>query len=99
MSRILLRPQAHEDLVEIGIYIELDSPRLADEFVALIESKISVLAEHPQMGRVREEGRLAGLNLRSHPVGNYLIFYRAIPDGVEVVRILHGNRNLGVIEF
>jgi len=33
-------------------------------------------------------------SLRSFPVGNYLIFYRPITDGVEVVRMLHGAREL-----
>jgi toxin ParE1/3/4 len=28
--------------------------------------------------------------LRSLPVGKYLIFYTLIPDGIEVVRLLHG---------
>ena len=32
--------------------------------------------------------------LRSLPLGNYIIFYRPIDDGIEVVRILHGARDL-----
>jgi toxin ParE1/3/4 len=28
------------------------------------------------------------------PLGNYIIFYRPIDDGIEVVRILHGARDL-----
>jgi toxin ParE1/3/4 len=32
--------------------------------------------------------------LRSLPVGNYLIFYLPIPDGIEVVRVLPGMRDI-----
>jgi toxin ParE1/3/4 len=35
-----------------------------------------------------------GSGLRSFPVGNYLVFYRTVPDGIELVRLLHGARDL-----
>jgi toxin ParE1/3/4 len=35
--------------------------------------------------------------LRSSPVGSYLILYRQVAAGVEVVRVLHGARNLRAI--
>jgi plasmid stabilization system protein ParE len=28
------------------------------------------------------------------PVGNYLIFFRPIQDGIEVIGVLHGKRNI-----
>jgi toxin ParE1/3/4 len=43
------------------------------------------------MGRLREELRPG---LRSSSVGNYLILYRPIPEGIAVFRILHGARDL-----
>lgn len=30
--------------------------------------------------------------LRTFPVGNYLILYRQIDDGAEIVRVVHGAR-------
>jgi toxin ParE1/3/4 len=33
-------------------------------------------------------------NLRSFPVGNTIIFYRALPDGVEVVRVMNGRQDI-----
>ena len=33
-------------------------------------------------------------DLRYHPVGNYLLLYRMVAGGVEVVRVVHGARNL-----
>jgi toxin ParE1/3/4 len=32
--------------------------------------------------------------LRYHPVGNYLLLYRVIADGIELVRVVHGARDL-----
>ena len=32
--------------------------------------------------------------LRSIPHGNYLIFYRLMNNGIEIVRVLHGSRDL-----
>lgn len=44
-------------------------------------------------GLGRQESKLAP-NLRSFPLGNYLIFYRPIEDGIAVVRVLHGARDI-----
>jgi toxin ParE1/3/4 len=43
------------------------------------------------IGRARPELRP---DLRSFPYGAYLILYRAIDDGVEIVRVVHAARNL-----
>ena len=37
--------------------------------------------------------------VRSFPVGNYLIFYRETGQGIEIIRVLHGARNLDFIDF
>lgn len=46
------------------------------------------------MGRLRDE---LTEGLRSFPVGRYVIFYRIVQDGVEIVRVLHGARDLDSI--
>jgi toxin ParE1/3/4 len=52
------------------------------------------LAGHPNLGRSRDE---LEEGIRSFPVGKYVIFYRVIPAGVEIVRVLHGSRDLNAI--
>jgi toxin ParE1/3/4 len=37
--------------------------------------------------------------IRSFPLGNYLIFFVEERDGIKIVRVLHGARNLETIEF
>lgn len=46
------------------------------------------------MGRSRPE---LGPEIRSFPVGRYVIFYLPLPKGIEVVRVLHGSRDVGAI--
>ena len=46
------------------------------------------------MGRLRNE---VAPFLRSFPVKNYLIFYRPIDEGIEIVRILHGSQDIETI--
>jgi len=87
MPFIVQRPQAITDLAEIWDFIADDSEGRADTFIDLLDRKIHTLARRPNIGRAREE-------LRSFPVGRYIIFYRAISKGIEIVRVLHGARDL-----
>ncbi|MEG3934909.1 type II toxin-antitoxin system RelE/ParE family toxin [Microcoleus sp. T2B6] len=38
------------------------------------------------------EELLAGLH--SFPIGNYVVFYREIENGIDVIRVLHGSRDI-----
>lgn len=66
----------------------------ADSTLAKLESKFQLLAQFPSSGKVRDE-LLAGL--RSYPAGDFIIFYRLVEKTVEVVRVLHGRRDIDVI--
>jgi toxin ParE1/3/4 len=91
MAVIIKRPLAELDLLDIWEFIAENSPDRADEFLDRLEGKLQTLALHPGMGKRREE-LLAGL--RSFPMGNYVVFYREIDDGIDVIRILHGSRDI-----
>ena len=82
---------ARSDLDEIWSYIAQDNPDIADGFVRSLISRFPMLAEMPEAGRQREE---LAPELRSFAIGNYVIFYRPIENGVEIVRVLHGARDL-----
>jgi toxin ParE1/3/4 len=91
MAIILKRPRAEADLFEIWDYIADDSETRADDFIDSVSRKFAILAERPNIGRYRGE---LGENIRSFPVGRYVIYYQPVQDGIEVVRILHGARDL-----
>jgi toxin ParE1/3/4 len=45
----------------------------------------------PAMGRNRQE---LAPSLRSFPVGKYVIYYRSIEEGIQIIRVLHGARDI-----
>jgi toxin ParE1/3/4 len=91
VPRIVVRPRASADLAEIWAFIAEDSIKHADKFAALIDGHFQGLARRPQMGRSRSE---LAPDLRSFPVGQYVIFYLPLPKGIEIVRVLHGARDI-----
>ncbi len=91
MSRYRLTPAATQDLHEIGDFISENDPVIAFRIVDEIEMKCQALARMPEMGRARNE---LAPNLRSMKSGKYLIFYRPTDDGVEIIRVAHGSRDL-----
>lgn len=91
MSRVLKAPAAIDDLLEIWLYIAQDNRAAADALIDTIDSKCGILAEHPHMGRRRTE---LGSDLHSFAEGRYVVFYRVRSGGIEVVRVLHGARDI-----
>lgn len=91
MSRCDFRPAAEEDLESIADYIAEDNPSRAVTFVQELRKKCRLLAEMPKSAPARPE---LGSNIRSRPTGNYVIYYRPVSDGIEIIRILHGRRDV-----
>ena len=91
MSTVVVRPRALADLAEIWAYIADDSPDQADAFVDLMDSKFQALSRRPGVGRRRPE---LAPDIRSLAVGRYVVFYLPLSRGIEVVRVLHGSRDV-----
>ncbi len=91
MARVVFALVAEQDLDEIEAHVAEDNPTAAEGLVDSFQEKCTLLATHPEMGRARPE---LGKNLRSFPVGNYLIVYRPMSDGIEVARVLSGARDI-----
>lgn len=96
MPAIVKRPRAKTDLAEIWDYIADDSEARADDFVDRIDKKLHTLAQQPGLGRLRDE---LAADLRSFPIGRYVVFYRPLPRGVEIVRVLHSARDFNTDFF
>jgi toxin ParE1/3/4 len=94
VSRLRFSRRAERDLNLIGDYIRQHDLAAAERWVDLIEAKCRSLAEQPGLGRLRTD---LLQDLRSLVVGNYIIFYRPVEGGIEVVRVLHGRRDLGAL--
>ena len=91
MNQFRVSAAARSDLDEIWFYIAQDDPAAADKFIQAIIGKFPKLAGWPEIGRQREE---LSARLRSLVVGRCVIFYRPMENGIEVVRVLHGARDL-----
>jgi toxin ParE1/3/4 len=88
---------ARKDLLDIWWLIESrNSEAVADRICDRIEGTCQLLAEHPRIGRARPE---IAEEARSLVIERWLALYRLVPDGVQVVRIVDGARDLTKIEW
>lgn len=91
MPTLNFSPEAIADMEEIGAHIQEENPIAAQQFILKIENTCELIASRPFIGRTRDD---LLLDMRSFPVGNYVIFYEKTGDGIAIVRVLHGARDL-----
>ncbi len=101
MSRVIRRQAARTDLVEIvHYYIGKGSPATARRFRVQAEATVQRLASIPGLGACYDHENPALAGLRYFPVSRFkklLVFYRPAEDAIEIVRVLHGARELSRI--
>lgn len=91
MRRVIYTPQAKQDINEIWDYYAPDNEEYAARLLRSIDDKCKLLASFPAMGR--EQNSLI-IGLRSFTLGNFSIYYMTLEEGVEVLRVLHGARDV-----
>lgn len=82
---------AEKDIAEIITYIATDNLDAALDLVDRFTEVFVMLSANPDMGERFEHSRQ---DLRRFTVGNYVVVYQSIPDGLLVVRVIHGARSL-----
>ncbi len=101
MTRIIRHRAARQDLVDTYRHYAREAGlRVADRFLAQAEAAISQLASMPGLGARYEHEHPALAGLRFFPISrfkSYLIFYRPLAGGIEVLRVLHGARDIHTI--
>jgi toxin ParE1/3/4 len=94
----VLRPKADQDLRRQAYYLATEaSPETGHRFLVAAHETFALLSTQPQMGwRVRvRHPRLASLRLfRISGFEKMLVLYLPLSSGVEIVRIVHGSRDL-----
>ncbi len=95
--RLSVNPQADRDIDVASLYIAQTSEERALRFLDAVAQTFRQLAEMPGLGNRQQfrSPRLQGLrrwHVQLFPA--YLIFYRATEEEVEVVRVLHGARDI-----
>ena len=92
MAEVHYSTLAAADISENAEYIARDKPDAAYRWVETIEATCELLANNPDMGQERMTRSLG--KCRSFVSGNYVIFFRGAPDGVEIVRVVRGERDI-----
>jgi toxin ParE1/3/4 len=100
VPKVILAPCVEDELWEIWAFIARDNPDAATCVVEAAYETFKNLADKPNLGRLRKlnDPRLRGV--RSWHVSgfdDYLIFYRPIPGGVQVLHIYHGARDIDAL--
>jgi plasmid stabilization system protein ParE len=93
-GRFILAAAARADLREISDYIRRDSPASARRVREELRAAMRRLASMPGLGHTREDLAAIDPALRFFSVYSYLIVYRTETDPLEVVRVLHGARDV-----
>lgn len=91
MLKISFSKKAEEDLIDIWSYIAEDNPAAATRVLQSLNQRCELLADNPKLGPARPD---IAADLRYFVAGSYLLLYREIQTGIEIVRVLHGARNL-----
>ena len=97
MKQLQLTPVAEDDLHSILDYIAQDRPLTVRKVTATIRQKLELLATQPLMAEL-VTARPADM-LRSYTILRWVVFYRVINSGIEVVRILDGARRYDENDF
>jgi toxin ParE1/3/4 len=92
MPSFLLRPKAREDLEGIWSFtLGSWGEDQADSYIQDLNKAFISLAQSPKKGRACEEIRKG---YRKYLIGKHIIFYKLKGNDIEIVRVLHQNRDV-----
>ena len=98
MARVIKRVAAKRDLTDHFVFLgENASVDVARRFLHAANVSFQALAQMPELGAQRSFRNPRFSTVRAWPVKGferYLIFYRPLSDGVEILRIIHGAREI-----
>jgi toxin ParE1/3/4 len=95
--RIRIGKLANSDLDEIWLFLagESGSEEIATRAVGRVSKTFDLLLRFPNAGRSRKSVKYP--DLRSHPCGDYLIYYRVSKGILQILRVVHGRRDAHLI--
>jgi toxin ParE1/3/4 len=100
MPEVNKRPIVIRDLIEQATYIAQDNLDTAERFLVVAEETFQLLGRMSGIGKLCSFSNPQLSGIRQYAIKgfkNYLIFYRATDSEVEVLRVLHGARDLEAI--
>jgi plasmid stabilization system protein ParE len=91
MPHVVRTEETLADLRHIASYIAQDNPAAASAWLDDMEQLFSVLATQPRIGKRMRTKRLG--TVRQFSRGNYVVYFKWLADGVEILRVLYGARD------
>ena len=88
--------RARADILDIWLYVAERNSKAADRVLDEIERVCRLIATAPLMGRERPE---IVPGIRSFGAMSWVIFYRVTDEYIEIVRVVHGARDLQALDF
>jgi toxin ParE1/3/4 len=97
--RVVQTPESLADIaLQADYYAQRENVALAQRFTDAVKSTVWLLAGHPRIGKETDytHPKLAGIRLFlvRKPFDKHLIFYRVCGDTLDIVRVVHGLRDL-----
>ena len=90
MARYLLNTLATKDLSDIADYFKSTNMEAGERFFREFDRKCKQIVAFPNSGKSYAQIKL---DLRGLSFQGYVIFYRVLEDGVEILRVLSDRRN------
>jgi len=99
MAQVRKREAAKRDLIAQWVwYAENADMETADRFLAAADSTATILAGQPEGGHRIFVTKTELQGIRRFPVSDgfesMLLFYFPLQDGIDLVRVVHGSRDL-----
>lgn len=91
MSRLIITESAQADLDQIWLFIARDNPDVANQFLNRLVNRCQSYANQPLLGEQRRE---LGSDVRCFSIGHYVVFYLPQAEGIQVIRVIHGARDI-----
>jgi toxin ParE1/3/4 len=91
MNKCIFSPRSQRDFAEILDFLGKNDPDSALDFITRLQLMCERLAKMPELGRKRDDIKSG---YRSFPIERYIIFYRMTDEGVEILGIVHGARDI-----
>ena len=102
MRRQITRaPQARREIMQVADYFaEKSGYNISEKFLRAVDKMFWQIADMPGIGTLRDYDNPKFAGMRMLPIqkfSKYLIFYRTTETTIEILRVLHGARDLQAI--
>lgn len=91
MGEYIISQPAIRDLELISSYFAEINIEAGERFLQGFSNRCQQLTSFPNIGRTYDDLQIG---LRGLPLDGYIILYRVINDGIEIVRVVNGRQDL-----